>query len=204
MSAFVGNELALELLDPGSVSFQRLFRHKDAEWVEPEPKYRTQRCDPPRAHATDYALLYMADSVAAAAVECRILNADRNDRYTYDEALTKAYWVARYSFTNPAVFIPIDADNRATLGLNGFKIGYAHYQQAAHELWTRYRNVAHGLSWSSFHRNQPGRVYALWHEHKTAIGLKRPVPPFQKLFEDLQWTRFLKENPDIGAIAVAP
>lgn len=207
MRPFFGKELALELLDPGSVGLVRLFRRPGAHWEPPPPEFRVQRCDPPPEHKGDYALLYMCDSVQASAAECRILNVDRRDRYSFDEALTESYQVVRYNYTGPALFIPMDADNRETMGLDVFQIGYAHYQKAAHELWRRYRGVAHGLSWSSFHRNQPGRVYALWHEHKDSIGLAVDGPEphtFHKLVEDPDWQAFLDRSPEVTEIQLQP
>jgi hypothetical protein len=40
--------------------------------------------------------------------------------------------------------------------------GYEPYQAVALELFERFGAIVHGLSWESFHRNQLGRVYAIF------------------------------------------
>jgi hypothetical protein len=116
--------------------------------------------------------------------------------------------VARYAFDSPAIFIPIDGHNRSVLGLAGGNrkfIGYESYQEVSLALFRRYGKTVHGLSWESFHRNQPGRVFALWHHHKVTVGLSLRSPgAYPLLIEDLHWLQFLKENPDIEEIDVPP
>lgn len=194
--SFDGAALDLELLDPMSVGLVRLFRHPGGDWEPPEPQYRNQRVDPPVGLENDYAVLYTADSLAAVAIECRILAADSQDRYTYNEARTREYSVVRYSMRSPALFVPLDGENRRTLGLRGLDPDYARHRAVAHELFTRFGRVVHGLSWESFHRNQPGRVYALWHHHKTTVGLEiTSATPYALLAEDPEWIELLKMNP---------
>lgn len=83
--------------------------------------------------------------------------------------------------------------------------GYEPYQSVALELFQRYGQVVHGLSQESFHRNQPGRVYALWHHHKSTIGLRVTTPdPCPKLVDDAEWKSFLAANPEVEAIALPP
>ena len=113
-------------------------------------------------------------------MECRVLRADDQDHYTWDAELASQYKVVRYDYLSPALFVPIDGRNRQLLGLSGaqrkFK-GYAPYQDVALALFRRFGNLAHGLSWESFHRGQPGRVYAIWHHQKPR---SRSSPPSRR------------------------
>jgi hypothetical protein len=124
---------------------------------------------------------------------------DERSAWAADRAATRK--VVRYALTAPALFIPIDGNNRELLGLRGAQrrfAGYEPYQLAAHALYNRFGRVVHGLSWESFHRNQPGRVYALWHHHKATTGLKiTSEQPYKTLIEDEEWQLFLNANPDI-------
>ena len=70
-ATYPANGLDLEMIDPNSVPLVRLYRHDDADWKEPEPKYRNARVDPPDGHKDAFAVLYMADNIQAAAAECR-------------------------------------------------------------------------------------------------------------------------------------
>jgi hypothetical protein len=203
MSAtFAGAQLDLELMDPGGTPLVRLFRHPGGDWQEPPVAHRNQRVDPPPDRAGDYAVLYTAESVAAAAVECRILHCDGLDRYTYDVQRTMQYSVVRYQLRAPAIFIPIDRENKRTLGLRFPDPAYAQHRSVAHQLFERYGTVVHGLSWESYHRNQPGRVYALWHHHKDTLGLAvTPPTPYPRLAEDPEWLSVLRANPGFTALA---
>lgn len=190
------SDLDLEMCEPGDIAMVRLFRRTGGEWDEPPPTHRNMRCDPPAGKKDDYALLYTGNNIEAIAMECEILTVDRKNNWAYDDAATKAYSVARYEFTQPALFIPLDANrNRLNIDRKPFVPGYGPWQDAAHELWTRFGTVAHGLSWWSMHRHQLGRVYALWHQHKTTIGLVQPSGPFDKLEEDAEWKALLATNP---------
>jgi len=193
--------LELELLDPLGVHLVRLFRHPGGNWDPPDEKYRNLRVDPPDGHKAEYAVLYTGSTLPAVAMECRVLRADDQDHYTWDAELASQYKVVRYDYLSPALFVPIDGRNRQLLGLSGaqrkFK-GYAPYQEVALALFRRFGNLAHGLSWESFHRGQPGRVYAIWHHQKTAIALKATKPPpYGSLDEDDGWHEFLAEYRDI-------
>lgn len=205
MSAtFEGAQLDLELLDPGGTPLVRLFRHPGGDWQEPPLDRRNQRVDPPAGHAGDFAVLYTADSLAAVAIECRILNCDSSDRYTYDVQRTAEYSVVRYQLGAPAIFIPIDGENKRTLGLRFPDPLYAQHRGLAHQLFGRYGSVVHGLSWESYHRNQPGRVYALWHHHKDTVGLAIIHPaPYPKLADDPEWNALLAANPEFEPITAA-
>jgi RES domain len=198
-------DLELELLDPGSLELARLFQHDHMDWEPPEERYRNLRVDPPPGHKAEFAVLYTASTLEVAAVECRILNVDANDTYSWNQTRAALYRVARYSFANPALFIPIDGKNRETLGLDrpeaAFR-GYEPFQVVALELFKRFSSVAHGLSWQSFHRNQPGRAYAIWHDRKSAIDLHITSPTPRPLFTgDPEWLDFLAMHPEIEAIA---
>lgn len=197
-------ELDLELFDPGSVTLLRLFKHPGGEWDAPPAAFRNLRVDPPAGHKDDYAVLYTGDELAAVATECLILQAGEGDRTTWRQDKAAAYRVARYGFLKPALFLPIDGKNRQRLGLAGGQRpwgGYGAWQEAALALHQRFAQVVHGLSWESFHRNQPGRVFALWHEHKTSCDLRLTTPgEFPLLTEDAQWRAFLVAHPEIEAI----
>ncbi|MBL8485168.1 MAG: RES domain-containing protein [Rhodocyclaceae bacterium] len=199
-------DLNLELPDPDAVRLVWLFRHPLGHWEAPDEKYRDLRVDPPVGHKADFAVLYTASSLPAVAMECRILRADQLDRYTWDQDLAAQYRVARYTYTAPALFIPIDGDNRRLLDLSGERrkfAGYAPFQETALQLYTRFGQLAHGLSWESFHRNQPGRVYAIWHDRKAAMALVVDPGPYGALADDTEWLRFLADYPDIEGSAGA-
>jgi hypothetical protein len=205
---FKASDLALELLDPGSLILLRLFRparQADGDWEPPDPKYRNQRVDPPAGQRDRYAVLYTADSLPCVAAECRILRVDpSDDDWTWRRDLAQQYQVVRYAFAAPAVVLPIDHPNARPLGLAGGDKTfnrYAPFQEVALAVFERYGSVLHGLSWSSFHRNQLGRVYAIWHHHKATLQLSIAAPkPYPSLAEDPDWLRFLAANPDIEPI----
>jgi hypothetical protein len=207
---FAGPSVQLELLDPRSVTLARLFRHPGGQWDPPPEQHRTLRVDPPPGHQADYAVLYLGETLPTIAMECRVLSVDDRDRYTWKKDLARQYQVVRYAFELPALFLPIDGvANRAALGLEGSKrrfLGYDPYRGVALEVFKRYGNIIHGLSWESFHRNQPGRVYALWHHHKATIGLKivSAGENFPRLIDDEEWAAFLADYPEIEAIEPTP
>ena len=199
---FDGRDLDLEMLDARSVELMRLFRHPKGEWEPPDPKYRNLRVDPPAGHKHRYAVLYTADSLGAIGVECRILAVDSDDHFSLHLDREASYQVARYRFEQAACFVPIDGANRRTLGLDRAEAwdGYGPYQQIGLALFERYSHFAHGLSWASFHRNQPGRVFAVWHERKAGFGLELagPVGP---LVSDLPWVTMLAGIPGLRRLA---
>ena len=186
-------DLQFDVLDPNSATFVRLFTRPGGEWDQPEPQYRNGRVDPPDGFKDNYAVLYVADSLPAVATETGVLWARRDDTYLWSSEEASRRLVARYQFVEPALFIPIDGGNEARLGLAGSQrkvtAGYKPFQVAALALWQRFGRLAHGLSWASFHRNRPGRVYGIWHDRKTAMGLVRPpeVGPFTPLPRDIEW-----------------
>jgi len=206
--AFRGRDLELELLDPDSERLVRLFRHPGGDWEPPPEAYRNLRVDPPAGHKAEFAVLYTANTMATVAIECGVLRADARDHYTWATDVAAQYRVVRYSFAAPALFVRIDGRNRVVLGLAGPQrkfAGYEPYQSVARDLFVRYGGTVHGLSWESFHRNQPGRVYALWHQHKATIGLSISTPaPYPTLVDDAEWQAFLAANPEVEAMAPAP
>ncbi len=142
-------------------------------------------------------------------MECRILRADWQDSLTWNRTLAAQYRVARYTFSQPAIFVPIDGGNRRLLGLDpgqrklGSKVPF---QEMALALYERFGRVVHGLSWESEHRNQPARIYALWHRHKPTIGLST-VPAgrtYALLPDDTAWQNFLRDNPEVGGFDEVP
>ena len=204
-----GFDLELELLDPNSVPLFRLFRHPNADWDETPVAHRNERVDPPAGHKTDFAVLYLGTTLEGVAMECRILRADYQDHLTWNRTLAATYQVARYAFSEPAIFLPIDRGNQRLLGLDAGQRKLASkvpYQEAALALFDRYKGVVHGLSWESKHRNQPARIYAIWHQHKPTIGLTT-VPADRKyplLPADHTWLTYLRENPDVEGIDDIP
>jgi hypothetical protein len=196
-----GRSLDLELLDPGVARLVRLFRHPGGEWAAPPQRFRNLRVDPPPGHKSAFAVLYIADTLPTVAMECRVLAADDRDRYTWSEELARQYKVVRYEHDRPMIMLPIDGPNRVTLGLDGATrqfSGYEPYQRVAHQMHRQYGKVVHGLSWESFHRNQPGRIYALWHGHKRTVGLRiASAAPYGTLIDDAEWQDFLARHPAV-------
>jgi hypothetical protein len=204
-ATFAARDLDLELLDPLKDPLVRLFRHGDGDWEPAPAKYRNLRVDPPAGNKDKYAVLYMANALPAVAMECRILNVSAADEWTWIRKTADEYKAVRYVTDKPSLFLPIDGRNREKLGLTGKQrkfFGYEPYQQVAYELFVRFGELIHGLSWESFHRNQAGRVYALWHAHKATVGLRIVSPdPYSELSTDTEWQCFIKENPEIIEIA---
>ncbi|HTI18497.1 MAG TPA: RES domain-containing protein [Trinickia sp.] len=204
---FDARHLELEMLDPNSAHLVRLFRHAGGDWEPPATTFRNLRVDPPDGHKSEFAVLYTGNSIAAVAMECRVLFADLRDRYMWVTDLAAQYQVVRYSFGRPAIFVPLDGRNRRTLGLDGNKwpLGtYEPYQRVSLALFQRFGAAIHGLSWESFHRNQLGRVYAIWHDRKGAIELKISSPkPYPSLADDPDWKAFLSRNPTLQPLGAA-
>ena len=190
----------LELVNQAGLTLYRLFRHPGGDWEPPPEQFRILRADPPAGHKGDYAVLYTSDALAAAAMECRVLYCENaTDRWCWHEAKAATYSVARYTFDRPAVFLPLDGQNRKTLGLS-HKRRYSAFQDIAHTLFQRYGGSVDGLSWESFHRGQIGRVYAIWHSRKASLGLNRTTTTFPLLTNDTEWLGYLAANPDIETL----
>jgi hypothetical protein len=207
-AVFRGQDLLLEMLDADAVHLVRLFRHVGGDWQAPDLQYRNLRADPPAGRKAAFATLYTANSLCAAAVECGVLRADHLDRYVWDEDLAKQYRVVRYTHREAAVFIPLDGRNRDLIGLAGGLrrfAGYEPFQEVALQLFMRFGRTCHGLCWESFHRNQPGRVYAVWHHRKESMGLRiESSTPYVTLADDAEWRGFLAACPDVKGISAAP
>ncbi|WP_185826404.1 RES domain-containing protein [Xanthomonas sp. SI] len=203
---FSADEIQIHLLDPNSRPLVRLFRYDGMDWDPPDVKFRKLRVDPPDGFKDQFAVLYTADTLPAVAMECRVLQVNaQDDSFKWSKDLAEQYSVVRYEFSEPALFIPIDGDNRDLLGLSwsGGKLDstYLPFQNAALELHRRFGKIIHGLSWQSYHRHQLGRVYAIWHEHKVSIKLERTSSrPYSKLINDPEWIDFLRKNPAIEKI----
>jgi hypothetical protein len=198
------SDLEVVLLDPQN-DLVRLFRHDGAHLEPPEEKYRNARVDPPDGHKGDYAVLYLGKNIPTVAVECHILSENPSGNYQWLRRRAESYKVARYRSERPSLFLRIDGRNRKYLGLDGRDVAfkrYAPYQAMGLELFQRFGQTVHGLTWSSFHRNQPGEVFALWHHHKDTIGLTvTSKEPFGSLASDAEWSSFLTANPTIEELA---
>lgn len=64
-------------------------------------------------------LIDTANTLACVAMECRVLQVDASDRYTWNRKAAERYDVVRFGFSKPAIFMPIDGLNRDELGLGG-------------------------------------------------------------------------------------
>lgn len=209
-ASFHAGELSLELRDPQAFPLVRLCNQARAggpggEWESPAPQYRTLRVDPPADRQDAFAVLYTADTLPCVAAECRLLQVNQaKDIYSVDRGRLCEYLVTRYAFKRPGLFIRIDADHAEPLGLHPRARGthmslrdpYAPYQAVSLALFERFGGVAHGLSWQSMHRNQLGRVYAIWHERKPDLGLE-VVETGGRLDQDSEWLAFERANPGL-------
>jgi hypothetical protein len=115
-------DLKFELIDPGSVELNGLFRpmqQPDGDWEAPEPTFRDKRMAPAAGHRDRFAVLYTADTLECVAAACRILMADSDDNWTWDSRKAHQYDVVRYSLNAAALFLPLDHPNMRRLGLAG-------------------------------------------------------------------------------------
>lgn len=197
-------DLTLEILDSTSAPLVRLFRHPGGDWTPPAPIYRNLRVDAPEPDKNDYAILYTGDSVECVAMECRVLSEDRDGNLTWSKSKAEQYEVVRYEHTLPAIFLPTDGSNRPRLNLRlgGEEFGtYAPFQRMAHEVYERLGKILHGFCWHSFHRGQPGRVYAIWHHRKKSMGLTiHPAAPYKRLIDDPEWQSFVSACPGLEQV----
>ena len=195
---FNGRELDLELIDPGSVSLIRAYDHPEADWNPPPASFRNNHVDPPVGHDDEFAVLYTASNIQSCATEVRALCWDcwTNQVFWKPSAATQ-FRVVRFDMGRPGLFIPIDGLNRHVLGLEGkFEPGYGSSRRMALELFRRYGHLVHGLSYESFHRFQPGRVYAIWHSRKEHMQLQAS-PERPQLRDDVEFQAFLDAHPFI-------
>lgn len=195
---FKGWQLEAEILDPGELPLLRGFQRTGGEWQPPPPEFRNSRVDPPPGYKSEYAVLYTATEIQCVAAETRILRDDREGVVWLPE-VAQAFRIATFRLGRAGLFIPLDGRNRKVFKLRG-ECGSDHqaYQWLALELHRRYGHLAHGLSWESFHRNQPGRCYGIWHSRKDdlALGVEDERPRFS---EDPRWAAFLSAHPFIAA-----
>lgn len=196
--SFKGQELALELVDAGSVTLVRAYSHPAADWHPPPVPLRNNHIDPPPGYGDEFAVLYTASNIQSSAMEVRALFWDQaTNRAYWNPAAAQGFQVVRYALGQPGLFIPIDGPNRRALGLQGkFEPDYESSRWVALELHRRYGHLVHGLSYESFHRYQPGRVYAIWHARKHDLALQasqwRP-----RLAADPEFQAFLAAHPFI-------
>jgi hypothetical protein len=103
-------------------------------------------------------------------MECRILTCDVSDQYSWDAAKAAEVKLARYRMSQPAIFVPLDR-NRHRFNLPA-EAAYQRepFQALSLELHRRFGTLIHGMSWASFHRGQPGRVFAICYHHMECIG----------------------------------
>lgn len=101
--AFDADDLEVVLRDPFDTPLFRLSRFKGGDWDPPDPMWRNARVDPPAGHKDRYAVLYVADSVEAAAVECAVLSADS---MAWSPDLGREYDVIRYTSLAPLSSFP--------------------------------------------------------------------------------------------------
>lgn len=196
---FTDADIDIEVRGTDDPPLIRLFRHPGAAYGLPEEGHRNGRFDPPALEKGLFATLYTADNIAAAAMECRILQANSRDEYSYSLRRAGEYKVVRFQYKAPALFIRVDREVKRKLGIPAFTTDYSPFQRAAKALFDRYGSAVHGLSWESFHRGQPGRNYGFWHHRMDAIGLE----PLQlekdcpRLLEDGDWRQLLHDHPVI-------
>lgn len=212
LPSFTARDVRLELLDAGAFPLVRLYKHARAgaaggEWEPSPPAYRKLRVDPPPGHESEFAVLYTSDTLPCVAAECRVLQYNpQEDSFQVARALLREYRVARYTFDGPGLFVNIDAAEAEALGLQPRALGpgvslrkpYERYQAVALALFHRFGELAHGVSWQSMHRNQLGRVYAIWHHRKAHLQLVHDVAGSgATLGDDLAWKAFEAENPGL-------
>lgn len=83
--AFSDHDVQVEVRERAA-PLVRLFRYTGAAFSEPPEAYRNGRFDPPPGAKSDFAVLYAADSIGAAAMETRVLRVSTDDEYSYAEA----------------------------------------------------------------------------------------------------------------------
>jgi hypothetical protein len=181
----------------------RLFKHAGSSFSLPDVAFRVNRYDPPPGHKEKFAVLYTADNLAGAAMETRVLQANSEDEYVVSDRRARPYKVARLQYQRPALFIDMTPELRLKLGIGRFQPDYLLYQQAALALYERFGQTAHGYSWESFHRGQPGRNYGFWHHRKDDIELQPVCPESDcpELLADAEWLELLKDFPAITVTA---
>lgn len=196
---FSDEDIEIEVRGAAHSPLVRLFRWPGSAADEPDPVHRNGRFDPPPGHKDAFALLYTADHVSTAAMECRVLTVDHKDEFTYSYRNAPPYKVTRFKYSKPATFIRIDCVAEKKFGIGRFATGYETYQHAALALYLRYGDAVNGLSWSSYHRGKPGRNYGFWHSRKDTVDLlpTQHEDECALLQEDDEWLEFLNQNPTV-------
>lgn len=195
---FKGHHLQLELVDPGSVRLIRAYEHPMGDWHPAPVEFRRNHVDPPPGYGDAFAMLCTASNIQAAATEVRAMWWDpRLGRSFWCPKAAAAHRVARFELESPGLFIPIDGPNRMVFGLQGrYDPSYETSRWVALALFRRYGHLAHGLSYESFHRFQPGRVYAIWHSRKEGL-LLRSKDGHPAVIDDPEWRAFLGAHPEV-------
>ena len=188
-------DVEIEVRDPGNSPLVRLFRWKGTSIGEPPVAHRNSRFDPPAGSKEAFSVLYAAENIVTAAVECRILTPDQMDRFTYSYQ-SPPHRVARLNHSEPALFIRITGESLKKWGVKSFQLNYDAYQTMALALFERYGTTVHGMSWDSFHRGRPGRNYGFWHSRLDTIGFRalQEEPNCLSLELDPDWKAFLDTN----------
>nr|WP_297531534.1 RES domain-containing protein [uncultured Roseateles sp.] len=194
--AFKGWQLDTELIDAGSIDLLRGFSRPGAEWEPPPSEFRNGRIDPPPGHKSEYAVLYTATEIQCVAAEMRVLENVRRD-HVWSVDKSKEVRVATFAVGRASLFIPLDGLNRTIFGVRGeCDSDYHAYQWLGLQLFRRYGHLANGLSWESFHGEQPGRCYAIWHSRKASMELATGRD-FPTLHDHPRWRAFLAACPFI-------
>jgi hypothetical protein len=185
--SFKASDLHVELRDPG-LTLVRLSARPEGHWKPPPARFRDLRVDPPAGHKSAYAVLYTANSAFVIGQECKVVTDMADGRWMLNLDREARNRIGRYVTTKAGCFIPIDGPNREKLFADTSAVlpgSYEATQAIGLELFRRFAGVAHGLCWESFHRHQTGRVYAVWHNRKTALGILAPTA--QPLQSDGEW-----------------
>lgn len=201
LAPFKGQQLQLELIDAGSTPLIRAYCHPDADWHPAPAHLRNNHVDPPPPYREVFSVLYTATTIQSIAMEARVLRWDSVTNVCHwSESAAALHRIVRFGLGAPGLFIPIDGPNRPVLGLHGkFEPNYETARWVALELFRRYGHLVHGLSYESFHRHQPGRVYAIWHSRKESLCLESSTDR-PRLLDDPDWAAFLQAHPFVQAM----
>lgn len=140
MIAFDDEDIEIEIRSPRPEPLYRLFKRDGASFNPPESHFRTARFDPPPGSQSKFAVLYTADNIATAAMECRVLTVDPKEQFTYAERQTSLYKVVHLQYSRPALFVRMDGRNEKKFGLGRFAVDYLPYQTATLAVFNKYGN----------------------------------------------------------------
>ena len=82
---FNSADLQLRCVSPGA-EIHRLYRFPGGDFQPAPPQYRTGRLDPPAGRSSEYGVLYAADTLITAALECGELLIMPTDPPTYERS----------------------------------------------------------------------------------------------------------------------